>query len=84
MSNAAFVLMNLDLVAVPLQIGGAGLVTVYCGPQRAEQLLSTTNGDADTDQCGRTAARNDAGSRSIVGTRPPVAREIASHRSAGA
>lgn len=38
MPNAAFVLMNCDLVAVPLQLG-AGVVTVYCGVRRAGQLL---------------------------------------------
>lgn len=38
MSNATFVLMNCDLIAVPLQLG-AGVVTVYCGVQRANQLL---------------------------------------------
>lgn len=38
MSNAAFVLMNCDLVAVPLQLG-ADVVTVYCGQSRARELL---------------------------------------------
>lgn len=38
MSNAAFVLMNCDLVAVPLQAGGAGLITIYCGARRAAEL----------------------------------------------
>ena len=37
MLNAAFVLMNCDLIAVPLQLG-AGVVTVYCGARRANQL----------------------------------------------
>lgn len=37
MSNATFVLMNCDLVAVPLQLG-AGVVTVYCGARRASEL----------------------------------------------
>jgi hypothetical protein len=40
MSNAAFVLMNCDLVAVPLQLGAAGLVTIYCGAKRANELMS--------------------------------------------
>lgn len=39
MSNATFVLMNCDLIAVPLQLGCAGVVTVYCGSRRATQLL---------------------------------------------
>lgn len=38
-ASQAFVLMNLDLVAVPLQVGGAGVVTIYCGEDRARQLL---------------------------------------------
>jgi hypothetical protein len=38
MSNAAFVLMNCDLVAVPLQIDRGEVVTVYCGARRALQL----------------------------------------------
>lgn len=89
MSNATFVLMNCDLVAVPLQLG-AGVVTVYCGVQRANQLVGgpellsdarrlgcVTVGDANT-------ARSDGGSNSKVETRPPVAREIVSQRSAGA
>ena len=37
MSNAAFVLMNCDLVAVPMQLG-AGVVTIYCGMRRANEL----------------------------------------------
>ena len=38
-ATQAFVLMNLDLIAVPLQVGGAGLITIYCGARRASQLL---------------------------------------------
>lgn len=37
--SQAFVLMNLDLIAVPLQVGAAGVVTIYCGARRAGQLL---------------------------------------------
>ena len=37
-ATQAFVLMNLDLIAVPLQVGGAA-VTIYCGARRASQLL---------------------------------------------
>lgn len=92
MSNAAFLLMNCDLVAVSLQLGCAGVVTIYCGAQRARQLVDAGPGLAsdalrfgwaDADG-GTTTARSDGGSKSYVGTRPPVAREIASHRSAGA
>lgn len=39
MSDATFVLMNCDLVAVPLQLDRGGSVTVYCGARRARQLL---------------------------------------------
>lgn len=46
-ATQAFVLMNLDLIAVPLQVAGAGLVTVYCGTRRANQLL----GELDTSPC---------------------------------
>ena len=38
-ASQAFVLMNLDLIAVPLHARGAGLVTIYCGARRAAQLL---------------------------------------------
>jgi len=38
-ATQAFVLMNLDLIAVPLQVGGA-FVTIYCGALRAAQLCS--------------------------------------------
>lgn len=48
MSNAAFVLMNCDLIAVPLHLGCAGVVTVYCGLRRATQLL----GDRDLETRG--------------------------------
>ena len=37
-ASQAFVLMNLDLIAVPLQVNG-GTFTVYCGSRRALQLL---------------------------------------------
>lgn len=43
-ATQAFVLMNLDLIAVPLQVGGAAF-TVYCGSRRASELLA-----ADADQ----------------------------------
>lgn len=38
-TSQAFVLMNLDLIAVPLQVSGASVVTIYCGKRRATQLL---------------------------------------------
>lgn len=38
-ATQAFVLMNLDLVAVPLHAGAAGMVTIYCEKNRARQLL---------------------------------------------
>jgi len=37
-ASQAFVLMNLDLIAVPLQVGAAGVVTIYCGQRRAAHL----------------------------------------------
>jgi len=37
-ATQAFVLMNLDLIAVSLHVSGAGLVTIYCGARRANQL----------------------------------------------
>ena len=45
-ATQAFVLMNLDLVAVPLYAGAAGMVTIYCGAQRARKLLSSSADDA--------------------------------------
>ena len=41
-ATQAFVLMNLDLVAVPLYAGAAGVVTIYCGRHRASELLLAT------------------------------------------
>ena len=63
MSNATFVLMNCDLVAVPLQLG-AGVVTVYCGARRASSLLG---GDSAFGL--GSVARRDGGS-SAAHTRP--------------
>lgn len=40
MNAATFVLMNCDLVAVPLRLARGGVVTVYCGARRASDLLS--------------------------------------------
>ena len=40
-ATQAFVLMNLDLIAVPLQVGATGVVTIYCGTRRAGQLLGS-------------------------------------------
>lgn len=50
MSNAAFVLMNCDLVAVPLQLGATGVVTVYCGAKRANELLAAPERPSDIGQ----------------------------------
>lgn len=88
MSEIAFLLLNRNLVAVPLQLG-AGVVTIYCGARRASQLRGTKSGFASDARRpgfigGATTARSEGGSKSNVGTRPPVAREITSHRSAGA
>lgn len=38
-ATQAFVLMNLDLIAVPLQVGSSAF-TVYCGSRRASELLA--------------------------------------------
>lgn len=82
MSNAAFVLMNCDLVAVPLQVGGAA-VTIYCGARRATQLLGPANngfGSVDlrdmlaTTACERMYAQSASGSRSSQRTAPPDSR----------
>jgi hypothetical protein len=43
MSDAAFVLMNCDLIAVPLQVGGSSIVTIYCGARRAIELRDRWN-----------------------------------------
>jgi hypothetical protein len=40
MPDAAFVLMNCDLIAVPLQLDRGNVVTVYCGERWAHQLRS--------------------------------------------
>lgn len=74
MSNAAFVLMNCDLVAVPLQVGGAA-VTLYCGARRASQLLG---GSASGSGLGSVARR--AGDSSDMQTRAcksTIARSVA-------
>jgi hypothetical protein len=54
MSTTAFVLMNCDLVAVPLQVAAVGVVTVYCGKQRATQLLSGFDGEPRRDRSSTT------------------------------
>jgi hypothetical protein len=58
MSAATFVLMNCDLVAVPLQ-SGAGVVTVYCGVRRANELLATNECEAG-DETGSNRLRGAA------------------------
>ena len=76
--SQAFVLMNLDLIAVPLQVGGAGVVTIYCGQRRANQLLgdlAATEPDAEpTGDCARMYAQSASGSRSSHRTSPPDSR----------
>jgi len=84
MSSAAFVLMNLDLVAVPLQLDLGRVVTVYCGKRRATELRTKDENQPTDTHGGATRSRSDGGSKSNVDTWPPVAREIASQRSAGA
>jgi hypothetical protein len=63
MTSATFVLMNCDLVAVPLQVGGAA-VTLYCGARRASQLLG---GSASRSGLGSVARRAGAGAASRSG-----------------
>ena len=43
-ASQAFVLMNLDLVAVTIPTHLGGLITVYCGVKRANKLLATGAG----------------------------------------
>jgi hypothetical protein len=43
MPAATWVLMNCDLVAVPLQMERGAVVTIYCGERRANQLLPGSN-----------------------------------------
>lgn len=69
-----FVLMNLDLVAF------ACVMT----RRNTGYFKFDTLGDCRPGREGAIAERNDAGSRSSAVTLPPVTREIASHRSAGA
>lgn len=57
-ASQAFVLMNLDLIAVPLQVGGAGVVTIYCGTRRADQLLGA--GEESGSSFGSVARRDGA------------------------
>lgn len=75
--SQAFVLMNLDLIAVPLQVGGAA-VTIYCGERRASQLLGGTEPTAPheepTGDCARMYAQSASGSRSSQRTAPPDSR----------
>jgi hypothetical protein len=67
MSDAAWILMNCDLIAVPLQVKLGGVVTVYCGERRANQLLSGLESvarrpgepsGAQTRACSSTIARS--------------------------
>ena len=45
---AFFVLMNSDLVAVPLQLEQGAVATVYCGKRRADQMLSSVSGPPES------------------------------------
>lgn len=73
-----FVLMNLDLIAVPLQVEGAGTVTIYCGERRACQLLDAVEITAAHDEaagdCERMYAQSASGSKSSQRTAPPDSR----------
>lgn len=90
MSNAAFVLMNCDLVAVPLQLDPTRVLTVYCGKQRANQLLGSDGGDLGSvdrrampgGECDRIYAQSASGSRSSHRTSPPDSRSSKMHSSA--
>ena len=77
MPTTTFVLMNLDLIAVPLQVGGAS-VTIYRGKRRATQLISSTTTPASNDQptgdCARMYAQSASGSKSSQRTSPPDSR----------
>jgi len=67
-ATQAFVLMNLDLIAVPLQVGGAGAVTIYCGARRADQLLKPLAERRHTDQS-TNQSRDDADRRQPLAPR---------------
>lgn len=74
-ATQAFVLMNLDLVAVPLQVGGADVVTIYCGKRRARQLRDVTAAHGITaGDCERMYAQSASGSKSSQRTAPPDSR----------
>lgn len=57
-ASQAFVLMNLDLIAVPLQVGGTGVVTIYCGARRAGRLSAVA---ANTKEHAGTRANSAQG-----------------------
>jgi hypothetical protein len=57
MSDATFVLMNCDLVAVPLHAGLAGVITIYCGVRRATQLLGDPDAGTGNTGLGSVARR---------------------------
>lgn len=76
-ASQAFVLMNLDLIAVPLHVERAGTVTIYCGERRARQLLGAAEPaahDEPIDECERMYAQSASGSRSSQRTAPPDSR----------
>lgn len=85
-ASQAFVLMNLDLIAVPLQVGGTGVVTIYCGERRARQLrvaaVPAVAHDEAAGDCERMYAQSASGSRSSQRTTPPDSRSSKMHSSA--
>lgn len=83
--SQAFVLMNLDLIAVPLQVGGA-TVTIYCGERRASQLRGALelamDSEGGTEDCARKYAQSAPGTKSSHRTSPPDSRSSKMHSSA--
>lgn len=77
MPAITFVLMNLDLIAVPLQVGSAS-VTIYCGKRRATRLMSGATTPASNDQLTgdreRIYPQSASGSKSSQRTSPPDSR----------
>jgi hypothetical protein len=79
MSTTAFVLMNCDLVAVPLQVAAVGVVTVYCGARRANQLLKDQESverrlSPEPTDCERMYPQSASGSKSSHRTEPSDSR----------
>lgn len=68
-ATQAFVLMNLDLIAVPLQVGGA-FFTIYCGARRADQLLGGSGSVARRCGAGKRSGYSAAYISSYVRVKP--------------